>query len=63
LPNAGGHARLLQIQGALKRILIFILQKSKKHLSLNKHFGRQCFISRTGQGRKTLAVILTDPTI
>jgi len=53
----------LQIQGALKRILIFILQKSKKHLSLNKHFGRQCFISRTGQGRKTLAVILTDPTI
>ncbi len=40
------------------RIDIFILQKTKKHISLNKHFGRQCFISRTGQGRKTLVVIL-----
>jgi hypothetical protein len=55
MPNAGGRATLLQIQGALKHIFIFILQKAKKHLFLNKRFGRQCFISRDRQGRNTLA--------
>ncbi len=42
---------------------IFILQKTKKHISLKKRFGRQCFISRTAQACQTLVAILTRQTI
>ena len=52
LPITASHGAMrADVQGFCKfkvasRIDIFILQKTKKHISLKKRFGRQCFINR-----------------
>ncbi len=61
--TASHGAMRADVQGFCKfkvasRIDIFILQKSKKHISLKKRFGRQCFISRTAQACQTLGATL-----
>jgi hypothetical protein len=63
LLTASHGAMRADVQGFCKfkvasRTDIFILQKTKKHISLKKRFGRQCFISRTAQACQTLAGIV-----
>lgn len=49
----------LQIQGRSAK-LIFILQMPRNKVSLNKHFGRLVFQSRTGSDCKALELRLND---